>query len=209
MTLLVDDFETAVAFYREVIGFEVVIDASEIFYVEFAAGGVVLALYDRVSEGGERAAQGRGGTVVTYDDPSVDDTFARLVVAGAGSVREPLVSGHCWLFRVVYEHLMAYLRSKCTECCTLLPMVKIVPFTEARSNLTELLDDLEKRQEHVLITRNGRPSAVLLSAEEYEALEETLEIVQDKEIMDALQRSEKDVKAGRLTSLTDLRRERS
>ena len=54
----------------------------------------------------------------------------------------------------------------------------------------------------------GRPSAVLLSAEEYEALEETLEIVQDKELMDALQRSERDVKAGRLTSLTDLRRER-
>ncbi|MGH2729291.1 MAG: type II toxin-antitoxin system Phd/YefM family antitoxin [Actinomycetota bacterium] len=87
-------------------------------------------------------------------------------------------------------------------------MAKIVPFSEARSNLTELLDDLEKRHEHVLITRNGRPSAVLLSADEYESLEETLEILQDKDLMDALQRSDKDVKAGRLTSLTDLRRER-
>lgn len=89
------------------------------------------------------------------------------------------------------------------------PVAKIVPFTEARSNLTELLDDLEKRQEHVLITRNGRPSAVLLSVAEYEALEETLEILQDKDLMDALKRSEKDVEAGRLTSLADLRRERS
>jgi antitoxin YefM len=87
-------------------------------------------------------------------------------------------------------------------------MAKIVPFTEARANLTELLDDLEKRQEHVLITRNGRPAAVLLSAEEYEALEETLEILQDQELMDALKRSEKDVKAGRVTSLNDLRRGR-
>ncbi len=86
-------------------------------------------------------------------------------------------------------------------------MVKIVPFSEARSNLTELLDDLEKRHEHVLITRNGRPSAVLLSADEFEALEETLEILQDSDLMEALQRSDKDVKAGRLTSLTDLRRE--
>jgi len=86
-------------------------------------------------------------------------------------------------------------------------MAKIVPFSEARSNLTELLDDLEKRHEHVLITRNGRPSAVLLSADEYEALEETLEILQDSDLMEALQRSDKDVKAGRLTSLTDLRRE--
>ncbi len=86
-------------------------------------------------------------------------------------------------------------------------MAKIVPFSEARSNLTELLDDLEKRHEHVLITRNGRPSAVLLSADEFEALEETLEILQDSDLMEALQRSDKDVKAGRLTSLTDLRRE--
>ena len=86
-------------------------------------------------------------------------------------------------------------------------MAKIVPFSEARSNLTELLDDLEERHEHVLITRNGRPSAVLLSADEFEALEETLEILQDSDLMEALQRSDKDVKAGRLTSLTDLRRE--
>jgi len=86
-------------------------------------------------------------------------------------------------------------------------MAKIVPFSEARSNLTELLDDLEERHEHVLITRNGRPSAVLLSADEFEALEETLEILQDSDLMEALQCSDKDVKAGRLTSLTDLRRE--
>lgn len=87
-------------------------------------------------------------------------------------------------------------------------MAKIVPFSEARSNLTELLDDLESRHEHVLITRNGRPSAVLISAEEYESLEETLEILQDKDLMEALARSDKDVKAGRVTSLSDLRRER-
>ena len=85
-------------------------------------------------------------------------------------------------------------------------MAKIVPFSEARANLTELLDDLEKRHEHVLITRNGRPSAVMLSADEYESLEETLEILQDKELLEALRKSEDDVRAGRLTSLEDLRR---
>jgi len=87
-------------------------------------------------------------------------------------------------------------------------MVKIVPFTEARSNLTELLVGLENRHEHVLITRNGRPSAVMLSADEYESLEETLEILQDKDLMDALQRSDRDVKARRLIPLSDLRGER-
>ena len=87
-------------------------------------------------------------------------------------------------------------------------MAKIVPFTEARANLTELLDDVEDRQEHVLITRNGRPSAVMLSADEYESLEETLEILQDKDLMEALRESEDDVRASRLTSLEDLRNKR-
>ena len=88
-------------------------------------------------------------------------------------------------------------------------MVKVVPFTDARAKLTEILDALEKKHEHVLITRNGRPAAVMLSADEYESLEETLEILQDKELIDALRRSEADVRAGRLTSLRDLRSRRS
>ncbi len=88
-------------------------------------------------------------------------------------------------------------------------VAKIVPFTEARANLTELLDALEQKQEHVLITRNGRPSAVMLSADEYESLEETLDILQDKDLMEALRKSEDDFRAGRLTSLEDLRSKRS
>lgn len=88
-------------------------------------------------------------------------------------------------------------------------MAKIVPFTEARANLTELLDDVEDRQEHVLITRNGRPSAVMISADEYESLEETLEILQDKDLLEALRKSEDDIRSGRLTSLADLRKRTS
>ena len=87
-------------------------------------------------------------------------------------------------------------------------VAKIVPFTEARANLTELLDAVEDKQEHVLITRNGKPSAVMLSADEYESLEESLEILQDKELMEALKRSEGDVRAGRLVPLADLRTKR-
>jgi antitoxin YefM len=86
-------------------------------------------------------------------------------------------------------------------------MAKMVPFTEARAKLSDLLDELEHRHEHVVITRNGRPAAVLVPVDEQEALEETLEILQDEGILDALGESEKDVKAGRLTSLREVRRE--
>jgi prevent-host-death family protein len=86
-------------------------------------------------------------------------------------------------------------------------MAKIIPFTEARARLTELLDDVEARHEHVVITRNGRPAAVVISTEEWGALEETLEILQDEETLDALRESEEDLKAGRLFSLDEVRRE--
>jgi antitoxin YefM len=86
-------------------------------------------------------------------------------------------------------------------------MAKTVPFTEARAKLSELLDELESRHEHVIITRNGRPTAVLVPADEQEALEETLEILQDEDILEALRESEEDVKAGRLRPLREVRRE--
>jgi prevent-host-death family protein len=86
-------------------------------------------------------------------------------------------------------------------------VAKTVPFTEARARLSELLDELERRHEHVVITRKGRPSAVLVPADEQEALEETLEILQDEDLLDALRESEADAKAGRLRTLREVRRE--
>ena len=86
-------------------------------------------------------------------------------------------------------------------------MARIVPFTEARARLTELLDEVETRHEHVVITRKGRPAAVVVSPEEWEALEETVEVLQDEDLLTALRESEEDVKAGRLFSLDEVRRE--
>jgi antitoxin YefM len=86
-------------------------------------------------------------------------------------------------------------------------IAKIVPFTEARSTLSELLDEVNERHEHIVITRNGRPAGVVLSNEEYEALAETLEVLQDDETLDALRESEADVRAGRVSSLGEVRRE--
>lgn len=86
-------------------------------------------------------------------------------------------------------------------------MAKIVPFTEARSTLSELLDEVGARHEHVVITRKGRPAGVILSTEEYEALAETLEVLSDEETLATLRESEADVRAGRLHSLNEVRRE--
>jgi prevent-host-death family protein len=46
--------------------------------------------------------------------------------------------------------------------------MKTLPLAEVRANLTQLIDQVVKHDEPILITRNGRPAAVLLSADEYD-----------------------------------------
>jgi len=86
-------------------------------------------------------------------------------------------------------------------------MPKSVSFTQARAELSDLLDDVERSHEHVEITRNGRPVAVLMSQKEYEVIQDTLEILGDAETLDALRESEADVRARRLQALAEVRRE--
>ena len=86
-------------------------------------------------------------------------------------------------------------------------MAKTVPFSEARARLSELLDEIRGSQEHVVITRNGRPVALLMSLDEYESLEETIEVLSDEDTLAALRESEEDVKAGRTYSWDEVKRE--
>ena len=82
-----------------------------------------------------------------------------------------------------------------------LAMARVVPFTDARATLSDLLDLVENEQEHVVITRKGRPVAIVMSVDEWESWEETIDVLSDPEAMDALRASEEDVKAGRLVDL--------
>ena len=52
-------------------------------------------------------------------------------------------------------------------------MAKTIPVRDFRSNLAQVLSDVADRRDHVVVTRNGRPAAVLVPIDEYEALEET------------------------------------
>jgi antitoxin YefM len=85
-------------------------------------------------------------------------------------------------------------------------MARVVPFTDARATLSDLLDLIENEQEHVVITRNGKPVVIMMSVDEWESWEETIDVLSDPEAMDALRASEEDVKAGRLVDLDEVLR---
>ena len=86
--------------------------------------------------------------------------------------------------------------------------MKTLPLTEARKDLPKIVDEVATIHEHVVITKHGKPEAVVMSADEFESWQETLEIMADKKTMAAIARAERDVKAGRVRSWDDVRARR-
>jgi prevent-host-death family protein len=67
-----------------------------------------------------------------------------------------------------------------------------VPSTELREKLSDVLDDVETTGAEYVITRHGRPIAVVLSHDEYESMIESLNILSDPETMAAIAEGDED-----------------
>jgi len=67
--------------------------------------------------------------------------------------------------------------------------VKVLPLSEVKTKLSELVDVVERRDETVTVTRNGKPVAVIVSKDEYDGWRETIEIMKDADFM-------KEIRAG-------------
>jgi len=67
--------------------------------------------------------------------------------------------------------------------------VKTLPLTEARKDLSKIVDEVSNVHEHITITRQGKPAAVVMSADEFESWQETLEILADPKAMAAIRRA--------------------
>lgn len=76
-------------------------------------------------------------------------------------------------------------------------MTKTLPITEARENLTTLVSRADKLLDEYIITVNGKPAAVLMSAAEYESWKETNEILSDPGLMEAIRQGEKELDQGK------------
>jgi antitoxin YefM len=86
-------------------------------------------------------------------------------------------------------------------------MAKTVPVRELRSNLSSLLDEVSDRRDHVVVTRNGAPAAALIPIDEYEALEETADLLSDPEALAALEEGLAEIARDEVVPLAELRAE--
>jgi antitoxin YefM len=78
----------------------------------------------------------------------------------------------------------------------ILVMSETLPLATVRARFSEIVDRVARQQDRVIVTRNGQPAAVLVSTDDLESLEETLEIMSDRSLMTQIRQSEKDAAAG-------------
>jgi prevent-host-death family protein len=72
--------------------------------------------------------------------------------------------------------------------------MKTMPLSEVKTKLSELVDAVERRDEVVTITRNGKPVAIIVSKDEYEGWHETVKIVKDEKFMREIRRGIRSLK---------------
>ena len=79
-----------------------------------------------------------------------------------------------------------------------------LPLGEVKTHLSELVGRVHDHHERVTVTVHGRPSAVLLSVEDLERLEETLSILGDPETLRRLAESDAELARGEVVTAEEL-----
>src|SRR5690348_2435175 len=68
-------------------------------------------------------------------------------------------------------------------------MAKTLPLSEVKTRLPELVAGVQEREEEVVVTKNGRPAAILINIDEYTRLKETVDILSDPVLMSQIAES--------------------
>ncbi len=66
--------------------------------------------------------------------------------------------------------------------------MKTLSLSEAKMKLSGLVDMVETSDEEVMITKNGRPAAMLVSPDEFESLKETIAVRSDAALMEEIRK---------------------
>lgn len=83
-----------------------------------------------------------------------------------------------------------------------------LPLAEVRANLSKLVDEAVRTHQRIEVTRQGRRAAVILSADEYDSIMETLAILSDTDLMRDVRAAEADDEIFTLDEVTEEMRAR-
>jgi antitoxin YefM len=85
-------------------------------------------------------------------------------------------------------------------------MTVIIPLADAKARLSAVLDEVRDTHDRVVITRNGRPEAVIISVADLETIEETLDLLSTPGALDEIRVAEAEIACGEAVDGDELRR---
>lgn len=84
-------------------------------------------------------------------------------------------------------------------------MSETLPLAQIKAHLSEIVDRIEREHERVILTRNGRPAAVLLSPDDLAALEDTLDLLSNPAALEEIRQARDEVARGETVTAEELR----
>ena len=81
-------------------------------------------------------------------------------------------------------------------------MADQMALADVKNRLSEVVERLEKEHGRVVITKHGRPAAVVLSVEDLESLEETVDILGDRVLVSRIHKAVNELAGGKGKTLT-------
>ena len=84
-------------------------------------------------------------------------------------------------------------------------MDRTLPLASVKAHLSEIVDHVEAEHDRVVLTRNGRAAAIIMSPEDLETLEETLDLLSSPNALKEIQEARKELEDGAYLSSADLR----
>lgn len=80
-----------------------------------------------------------------------------------------------------------------------------IPLADAKARLSAVLDEVRDTHDRVVITRNGRPEAVIISVSDLEAIEDTLDLLSTPGALDEIRAAEEEIAHGEGIGADELR----
>lgn len=82
-----------------------------------------------------------------------------------------------------------------------------ISISEARKRIFEIAQEVQKPDKYFTLTEKGRPKAVLMSAEQFDSIMETIDILSDPNILEDIKTAQDEYKKGECVTWEDLKKE--
>ncbi|MGB2706098.1 MAG: type II toxin-antitoxin system Phd/YefM family antitoxin [Candidatus Omnitrophota bacterium] len=86
-------------------------------------------------------------------------------------------------------------------------MTKSISLKKLRPKLPKIMDEIDSKMDRFIVTKRGKPIALMMSMDDYESLLETLNILSDRKLMRKIRQAENDIKKGNFKTLEEVEKE--